>query len=277
MHRLRVTKAFLSLFKTKYPNNVLPDQLSVRFQALTFGNLFFRRFTPSHYLPSPLTLHDQRKRNESRANTWLETHQGQIRSSTPHGLSEKEISLPLQIRRDMLAHMGFFSDSDVPDVDSTVSLLDTLPEFMSLFYMLAPEDKARLAEVAVVLMLQAAIEQILVHGRRALEVVNEAFAWNWSENSEAEPEGSEHADWDTLKYSMKTSISQASSDVSSVHGFNRLLHEYPLFTFEGSTLEALESLANTLAAPVLVQLERGKLEGLTEDETAEFEELVGIL
>ena len=197
---------------------------------------------------------------------------------TPRGSSEAEIHQSLHTRRQsMLAHVGIPHDSGTPDLDLIPALLDPLPEFMKLFYTLIPEHKAQLTEVAVIFMLQAAIEQVLIYGQDVAQAANEAFSWGWYDSLEPDAQDPASVTWCSSKGSMKILISEAINHLPLARGFEKLLQQYPLFSLDGLILEALESYTDTLTAPILVQLDGGKLEGLTEKETIEFKNWVGIL
>lgn len=278
---LRPAVVFLPLFESRHGKEGLPVGLSVKLRILTFSNLILRRYKRSQHMPSLQTLQRQRRKAAARAKTWLREHRGDSMPSWDESLT---LNIPqstlLDSRKSMLAHMGV-SPGENETPKSTVSLLDALPEFMSICYMAASNVKPRLMELAVSFMLHAALEQILIYGRWPQHAVDESFAWSWTDDVERNigagvEMGSDAVTWNTSRDSQRDRIFDATEQPDAVNILKKLLHEHPLFTFEGSILETLGNLLRALDTPILMQLEVGSLDGLTAAETDILKERVGI-
>jgi hypothetical protein len=147
-------------------------------------------------------------------------------------------------------------------------------------------------------MLQACLEQYLVFGAHGADAIDEAFAWG-RRNQEADLPGSappiddSEGDpfatnmdaedlelWESIRQRMLAKVlpplrpDGRTPDI--VSHLTRLASEYPL----SETEEKIESLLRNMAActpqPILSQLEHGKLEGMSREETTEFVRSCGL-
>jgi len=215
----------LTMFKANHPSEYVSDDLQVKLQILTFANLLFRRHIRSWWLPSGATLYNQRKKNTERAKRWIQSHKdsGIIPLNGSDDLVVPKSSLAAN-RRDMLSHLCISYGQDLPDLECSVSLLDILPQYITLCKMVPVSVRDSWMDEALVFMLQSAIEQVLI--------------------------------WETH--------------------FQHLLTEFPLLHLEEVILESLSSFLSMLDTPILMQLEAGKLDGLTVTETETFKDRIGI-
>lgn len=283
LHMLIMASVILTMFKANHPGQYVPDELQIKLQILTFANLMFRRHIQSWWLPSGATLHDQRKKNMERAKRWMRCHSDSNLEIMHYGGSAKPVipkSTLATNRRDMMSHLCVFCDQDFPDSEFCVSLLDILPEYVALCKMVPLNVTHSWMNGAVVFMLQAAIEQILIYGNIIEDSIDEAFAWDWvevtgqvlwtSENNDAEA-----SMWENKRISLKTSLLNNQRPTWEDH-FRHLLTEFPLLHFDEMILELLSGLLKMLNTPVLMQLEAGKLDGLTVTETEAFKDRIGV-
>lgn len=183
-----------------------------------------------------------------------------------------------------------------------ISLLDILPLFVELS---AASDNLhgggltpRWMQLACEFMLQASLEQYLVFGTRGAETLDEAFAWGYDENSlvrntssgehsaqindmfEDDDYAMEVEGWDALKNEyIQELMGHGPSDAKSSGGPDELdfashmegvAAMHPIDSFEASVAKFLRALSASVAEPVLAQLKRGHLDGMTKEETKAF-------
>jgi len=187
-----------------------------------------------------------------------------------------------------------------------ITLLDLLPSFMEISAARNAMNNSNLSErwmrLACEWMLQACLEQVLVLGANRADLVDEAFAWGYTNRNsdkssgieqntmqnEAEDEinlmfededyESEIDGWQDVKLEFLrqtyTGTPDTGYDAESLHAttthLQRLAAKYQIATFESAVLEFLVVMSQSMPKPVLAQLETGKLDGMTEDETRNF-------
>jgi hypothetical protein len=278
---LMMAPVVLTTFKANHPGKYVPDDLQVKLQILTVANLFFRRHIRSWWLPSGATLHGQRKRNTERAKNWMQcqTDSGIIALGGTGSLVVSKSSLAAN-RQDMMSHLSIPYCQSLPDLKFAISLLDILPEYMVLCKMVPLSVRDNWMDEAVIFMLQSAIEQVLIYGKPIEDSADGAFAWDWAGINEQLPEiiGCDDVEinaWEDKRTSLKASLFPNEGLTWETH-FRRLLTEFPLLHLEEMILELLSSLLNMLDTPILMQLEAGKLDGLTTSETQAFKDRIGI-
>ncbi|KAG5287104.1 hypothetical protein I7I48_02954 [Histoplasma ohiense] len=266
-----------------------PIDLRIKLQILTVTNLLCRRYHQGSraFLPSEETLQAQKKGNRERAEHWL-------RQNEDHRICRAAASTPVmndsayleRNRRDMYVHMGI-PCKDGNDNIPVASLLDILPECMSLCGMVCHHDipDTSWMELPVRFMLFAAIEEILLHGTMIEEAANEAFAWDYPYKVESDDHHDEDceqddkariAQWESVRDSVKTSLVGVDGERGWETSIGEILEKCPFIRFEEYVMEWLVSLLRFQKSPILMQLEEGKLEGLTLEETAAFMSRVGI-
>ena len=164
-------------------------------------------------------------------------------------------------------------------------------------------------QMACGFMLQACLEQYLVFGSRGTDAVDEAFAWGYkddhSNDMEIEGGGEERTSsvkeinemfededyatevegWSSIKTRHLERLLPFLTEVGSgiisegkteadksdtVAHFEALAAKFPVSSFEVLLLKFLDALFKSISKPVLVQLENGKLDNMTEEETRDF-------
>lgn len=182
-----------------------------------------------------------------------------------------------------------------------VSTLDLLPLFVKVSAASSSIHGSNLTErwmrLACEFMLQACLEQYLVYGANGSEVLDEAFAWGYQDGEGAQGDtvpsevndmfeddtfASEVEGWTALKdeylreltdfeghHAMRMS-KDAAATANALTELERVATHHPIDAFETSILKFLEALSLSTANPVLAQLERGKLDGMSREETYEF-------
>lgn len=205
----------------------------------------------------------------------------------------KSIDLPAE---DDAYRDAFFGTSEC------VSLLDIFPLFMrisaachGMFSCPPTETWMRLAAAWI---LQACLEQYLVFGASGSDALDEAFAWGSKESEEEDQEDEDMPDaaaqptenkrgedpfcldmdhedielWTSIKNRALETILSAEKqywkDVAS--HLAAVWDKHPLAKTEQEIVGFLKSLAECIPEPVLVQLQRGQLQGLSREETKAF-------
>ncbi|EEQ91374.1 uncharacterized protein BDCG_06494 [Blastomyces dermatitidis ER-3] len=269
-------------------NANFPIHVKIKLQILTVTNLLCRRYTRGSrtFLPSEDALQAQRKQNKERAERWLlqnEDHKISCGDGSTRVMDDR--SFLERNRRDMYLHMGIPCE-DGDDNTPIVTLLDILPECISLCGMIYHHDIPDVSwmELPVRFMLFAAIEEILLQGKSITEAANEAFAWDYPYKFEGDDDDenfaqdykAQVAQWESVRESVKASLLGADGDKGWESRIGEILEKCPFIRFEEYVMEWLAALLKFQNMPILVQLEDGKLEGLTLQETAALMDRVGI-
>lgn len=187
---------------------------------------------------------------------------------------------------------------------ASVSMLDILPSFMSMVAARNELNNSTLNPALMHLiadyMLQACLEQYLVRGASGSDAIDEAFAWGFKstspihDNRQADPEDmdsdpADPTDETTRMFQLEDGLAQEVpgwSDVKAdyiarlveqtpiatglIDHLEKVAADHPIRDLELTLLDFLRSLAASLPAPVLKQLEGGCLEGMTKAETKAF-------
>jgi hypothetical protein len=185
---------------------------------------------------------------------------------------------------------------------SYISLLDVLPTFVEVTAarnaMSASTLSERWMHLASNFMLQACLEQYLVVGAQGLHTIDEAFSWGYQNEpdveaqqkteinemfeDEDEDDGIEVKGWSAIKTSylkrllpldaMQVNGSGEGNGAGSdlVPHLETVAAAFSITEFEESVLDFLSALSKSIPEPVLTQLESGKLDGMTEEETQGF-------
>lgn len=191
-----------------------------------------------------------------------------------------------------------------------LSLLDLLPLFMQASAlrnaMSASNLTDRWMDLACDFMLQACLEQYLVFGAKGVSPAKDSFDWGYDVNMDVDLEvtsSGEQANelnamfededyavevegWasrkaecisqvllagDRVRPSTPTGDTENSTAATDlVSRLESIAEAHPIAEFEMSLLSFLNALSRSIADPVLVQLESGKLDGMTEVETKDF-------
>lgn len=185
----------------------------------------------------------------------------------------------------------------------SVSLLDILPSFMAVIAARNELNNSNLStglmELAAQFMLQASLEQYLVRGATGCDAIDEAFAWGYKPphptngQKNSTPTGlngdgptepivetdrmfqsednvsQEIPDWSEIKASYIAELAHSESGSLKRH-LEEVADGYPIEDFEETILQLLQGLAASLPIPVLAQLEKGSLDGMSSAETKAF-------
>ena len=191
-----------------------------------------------------------------------------------------------------------------------VSLLDILPLFMRIsaacHSMFSCPPTETWMSLAAAWILQACLEQYLVFGSSGSDAIDEAFAWGpkRSEEEQDEDEDEEMPDataptnekkrkedpfcldmddedielWNSIKTRALETILSAEKqywkDVAS--HLAAVWDKQTLAKTEKEIVGFLKSLAECIPEPVLVQLQKGQLQGMSREETSKFIKECGI-
>ncbi|KAF2211117.1 hypothetical protein CERZMDRAFT_85669 [Cercospora zeae-maydis SCOH1-5] len=306
---------FLQLFRTRYPAYRPDPELRFRQLLLQLVVLVTQRFRRCSATPSKSSLTTLRAVNQARARSWighasrLPTADYDVRpfdEALPISPGELEENRSL-----MLGALGIPAEDDAYEdsfygTSDCVTLLDLLPLFMRVsaacHTMFACPPTEKWMNLAAAWMLHACLEQYLVFGASGSDAIDEAFAWGpaqqrgMSMEEDREEEGhamqqdkpqdpfclgldDEHFEmWypirsralDTILSSEKQYWKDVASHLAAVWD-----KSFPA-QMEKEITEFLSSLAECIAQPVLVQLQRGQLQGMTISETQSFIRSCGV-
>lgn len=282
---------FLKIFNARHAGYKPDANLHFRHTLLQLLTLSTQRFTHNSTTPPLSSLLALRELNLSRTMDWIETADRIPTSQSD--ITAFETSLPLspeilvQNRRTFLISLKLNPEWPALQIygsEESVTLLDLLPLFMRLT---ATVQKIHNSEInpewmrlATQWMQQACLEQYLIYGASGSDAVDEAFAWGYKSNAE---------EADNLN-AMFESSSQTAEEVQGwaecktralgaliLHGeedvrshLARLAEKMSMREFGREVLGFLEALVKSVDEPVLVQLEKGRLQGLSRAETREF-------
>jgi hypothetical protein len=235
-----------------------------------------------------------RQKNLERAHAWIETGDRIPTCNVPVDLFSAELPLPprdLEIHRAHVLNassVDFEVDSVHYGSPSSLSLLDLLPLFMklsgtfqNLFNISASKTWFELASEWI---LQACLEQYLVYGSSGTDAMDEAFAWGYKPGKEGEEQEDkvnnifkddeterEMPGWKEMRQRMLRRLCPSTQvEGELVKHLLAASDEYPSRRTEDKILDYLKALSRSIDEPVLVQLEKGQLQGMTKEQTREF-------
>lgn len=180
-----------------------------------------------------------------------------------------------------------------------LALRDILPLFMKVIAARNELNNSNLStelmELAAEYMLQASLEQYLVFGSTGCDAIDETFAWGYKP-TETKPSDQidmdvdipkdasnevnrmfqdddntarEVPEWDEIKSAYLEELAD-SGDGSLWRHLEKVADLYPIKEFEATILQLISGLAASLPAPILAQLEKGSLDGMSTGETQAF-------
>ena len=305
---LAISDSFLSIFKARHSTYTPDPGLRLRTILLKLTTLLTQRLTRNPTTPSRSTLQELRRANQERARHWIGRRERIPSSSFNTSSFEEDLLISQQEldrnRAHVLHELGVpAEDEDYEDAfygtSSCVSLLDVLPIFMQVSAARNAMNGSNLTErwmqLAAEFMLQACLEQYLVFGVQGLDAVDEAFAWGYNESAdddrdsgqdvraiaktkttdinemfEDEDYAVEVEGWSEIKMSYLGDLLQLEGEGEIIAHLETMAAKYPIAIFESTLLQFLEALSKSITEPVLVQLEKGKLDGMTEQQTQHF-------
>lgn len=146
-------------------------------------------------------------------------------------------------------------------------LSNTAREFTTLCSIAGPKvSETHLFNITSELIMQGIIEEIRVSGYLSSEDISTRLAWA--------PDASKESKW-TRNFAKYMNYLQPPPGVHPKTHLDGISNEFSLFQFEGIVIDFLFNLMKKLDPPVLVQLERGKLCGMTRAETQMLKHRVG--
>ncbi|KAF2234709.1 hypothetical protein EV356DRAFT_141639 [Viridothelium virens] len=313
---LAMADAFLGQFKAKHPPQAISSDLKFRLRLLQFVSLFTRRLRPTTCSPTDESLQRLRNMHQTRATmrrTYIPPDFDESpRIWNVFPLSEINLTINRELALKSLK-VKQAANNATYGFQSSVAMLDLLPLFMSLSAHLYQETggevKGRWLELAAEFMLQAALEQYLIQGTCGTEILHECFSFGWRPkdiaNRKAKHRRNSHhlADHEYQEMDKEEEIIndmfydednhteiegwkeireriigffKPEKDIGIVRQLELTASQYPVFDFEGKVMSFLGALLKSRDLPILVQLEEGKLEGMSAKETAELKAKVGL-
>lgn len=199
--------------------------IQFRLRLLRFTSLSASRFGSFNAVPTISALRDMRRRQYDRGKT------SQSYNSFPEELktiavadlllspkSEDHSHNNEQNHEQQLDSNAKLGEANCTSPDSP-SLLDTLPDFMAISAAQIMLQETIITDVwmrlAAGYMSHAVVEQILVYGIPGLEVLRQAFAWGFDENSNAE-EGSDELQINAM-FLREDGVVESWDDIRDAH------------------------------------------------------------
>lgn len=300
-HALLQVDDFFHLFKSRYPRYIPDNELRLRQALLQLVTLITQRLSRNSSTPSKSALEAIRSKNQRRACEWI----GDAIHSPTAGhdtIALFDAELPVPQEELELSRAHFLDTLNAPAEDEMyedafygvkgcVSLLDLLPLFMRVSAICHGMWDSGLTpqwmQLAADWMLQACLEQYLVFGATGSDVMDEAFAWGYKEwegdGQNGEEQRTGHNDdpfqteydqgkaeeWEQIRnHALATLISVKGGEL--IPHLLQISFDHPIADVDRSITRFLRSLAKAIPEPVLAQLERGKLDGMSEQETQKF-------
>jgi hypothetical protein len=298
---LSMVNSFLPIFKARHPSYTADPELKFRIKLLKLVTLFTQRFTRNPATPQEAALDALRESNKKRALEWIQRTEDVPSSRLSVEIFDDFFPRPSQELESNRSHV--LQELDIPAEDrdseepfygtsSCIPLLDILPLFMEVSASRNAMNASNLSEegmhMAAEFMLQACLEQYLIVGAEGSDAIDMAFSWGYSSNTgneeqaetemndmfEDEEYAKEVVGWSEIKMSYLEALlppDHGDANVSTNEFFlEKVAAKFPIDKFESSILEYLEALSKSISEPVLLQLESGKLDGMTEQETQDF-------
>ena len=305
---LRASDACWRAFRTRHPTYRPDAELRLRVLLLRIVALVAHRYTRNATTPAADAVAALRARNQHRARAWIAAPErlpsARLRTAT-RGEDGATDGLPLAAE-ERLAHRdavlrGFDGPAGQEDDDEfygtpdSLALLDLLPLFMQVSAASMDMNDSRLSapwiRLACDFTRQACLEQYLVFGADGLDAIDEAFAWGYCPRRdspdpdahdpdaiaamfEADSPGRETRAWTTARDATLASLDPPDGPAPAAAAFPlhlaALARAHPLARFDAALRSFLADLAQSIPLPVLAQLDRGWLDGMTAGETRAF-------
>ncbi|KAI9798561.1 MAG: hypothetical protein M1833_004698 [Piccolia ochrophora] len=293
--------AFLVLFKSNHPNRVVHPALRFRLRLVKFLAIYTRRLFPSSSAQSMADLEHLRQQNDARTRKWLSLCQqySSVPSADDPRLTPFASSLPLSehdLRSNRYRALSAFGLQDQMGhygCPASTTLLDMLPAFMYLSASIVNTIDtwtvgAEWVDTAAGFILQAVLEQYLIYGNKGAGPLREAFAWGFNAQGQPDHNDDEKVNamfrcdeeatypiWGEIKADRLKALLPRPQIEASIH-LEGLATRFPMKEFSRKLLGYLADLSRLPARPALVQLESGKLDGLSREETKALRERVGL-
>ncbi|KAI9844489.1 MAG: hypothetical protein M1837_005572 [Sclerophora amabilis] len=298
---LQMVDSFLHGFKVNHSSNQISSTVKFRLHLLQFTTILTRRLYISTSTPPLTSLMDLRRLQNEHASAWLVDETARNDVFNPSCMTAFSDSAPLspcllKINRNqaLTSHHLPSAKDEFYGLETSTSLLDTLPAFMALSSAGVKTTAGwsittAWMDLAAEYALQAAVEQYLVYGAHGPQALRNAFAWGYDERSQAR-EGSEEREihdffqsggeetiqqWRAIRDEHLNRVIPDGGDDLHQH-LKHVSQRFPLHEFEAKLLEFLKGLTTIHPKPILIQLESGKLDEMTTEETEAFKALVGL-
>jgi hypothetical protein len=282
-------KDFLRVIRAKHQSNELGEDVRLRIEILKMVVLISYRHLHPFPLSTALTWANTEQQLAERRSHWLSARQGHCISS------DQEVGI-------CAAYDGFCAKAKSPGQNKPA--YPTLGDISPLFFTISAKFASHIGqgisehwmELAGQLMLQAALESCLMPSGTANREnpLALSFAWGWlpprfwddidssdellvnymfSDNDNIPPGENQAWQKTRLKYMSLFSVPRAEGRVDrhalSTHLTN-LARDHPLEDLEKQMVMFLKSVWEILRMPLLVQIERGGVDGMTKAEFEEF-------
>ncbi|KAK3168037.1 hypothetical protein OEA41_004483 [Lepraria neglecta] len=293
---LQLVDSFLKMFRTMHPGYDGNLELQFRLRLLKFAVMFTKRVTPTETSPSTPALQKLRDQRQNQASAFRSSDQSLSSLDLPDLTAYLAPPDHARIKREQSSRnttpYDFPSITPAPFTPS-ISLLDTLPFFMSLSAAQNSMNQTTITDVwmrlAAGYMAQAVAEQYPIYDSERHEVLPEAFAWGFDAECGAE-EGSDEwqinamfwgedevvPGWEEIRDEhMQALIPPAGTDLQ-VHLRTLTETDLSIAKFEQRVLDFLEGLLLGHPMPMLAQVESGKVDGLSRRDARALQEAIGM-
>ena len=191
--------AYLIMFHAIHPGLVGDENIRLRLRLLKFTIMFTNRSGPKMTAPSATTMKGLREKRRNQASSFRSGDESLVRDILPDLTKYFAPSDASAIKEEQMSPNASPTLIDPATAHPRpslppVSLLDTLPAFMALSAAQTAVQGANITDVWMHLaggyMVQAVAEQYLLYGSRRADVLQEAFAWGFDADCDAD-EGSD--------------------------------------------------------------------------------------
>ncbi|MCJ1412057.1 hypothetical protein MMC19_006149 [Ptychographa xylographoides] len=282
---VQMADSFLIIFRTNHPEAHGSRTIQFRLSLLRFVVIFTGRFVASETSLSAKSLEKIRSAHRARAEAFrfhCEITDGVDLSSFSLYLPFSE-QLQIIYRKRMLDTFApQDTELDYYGSPQSLSLLDTLPLFMALSASQTALQGRNVAapwmHLAASYMAEAVLEQFLCFSAADAEPIWEAFSYGFDVDSTAEAgsdelaitnmfwggvDESEVGGWKEIKEGYLAAVLPPKGCAVLDHLVNLEASELPLLDFENGVVDFLTRLLDAQSLPLLIQLERGNVEGIS--------------
>ena len=193
--RLTLPLAYMIIYRANQPNNKCDPNLRFRLRLLKFAVLFMSRSGSRETVPSSLALQKCRQKRRRQASSFRSSSDDVTRLDLPDLTEYLPPSDVVTVKQERVSPKADSVSINAHNArqqpyPTQIPLLDTLPAFMSLSAAQNAMQEATITDVwmhlAAGFMVQAVAEQYLTYESHDPSVLEEAFAWGFDANCDAE-------------------------------------------------------------------------------------------
>lgn len=251
----------------------LPQDICLKLQILGFASRFLLRYThnvPDTRTSTPLSQSQHGCHNPTGKTTATDLKIRQVRSSL---ITD---TIPAEANQSELDsnYLSMLQQLKIPPSNACprrrlLPLFNIIREFIAICTCAASKvSETPWFNITGQLVMHGIIEEIRVSGNLSSEDLGTRLAWA--------PDASKEPKWTRNLFNYMDYLQPPAGVHPRIH-LEGISNEFPFFQLEGILIDFLFSLMKKLDPPVLVQLERGKLNGMTRAETQMLKRRVGFV